>query len=257
MYFVFMMLLKTAVVPRIVAVAVAWYLSRHECWRSRAGTLGTVAGFVAGWFMQEFAVWLPQRYLDWMPVAALLLAIIPKFAPLPVAFLLVPPFATLQPPRPFAIGLVTCVTYAGGLFVGKTTAKINQRLLILVLMATGTACSVVLVQSFSLKFAQIAGLFTAALVPGIVWKNEPDGSVTGLAMFFYGLMSNLMFIGFANTSSNVPTSCFGLPLLAPVILLWNASGSAKQITRLVVVAALLLLSIIPALLAHPPWEGGV
>lgn len=257
MEFVLSILLKTAATPIAVAVAVAWSLNRHERWRHRAVTLGAAAGFIAGWFVQEFAVWVPQRYLDWMPAAALLLAFIPKLAPLPVALLLVPTFATLQPPRPFAIAMVTIITYVGGLLVEKPAAKINQRLLIIVLMATGTACSVVLVQSFSLKFAQIAGLTAAALAPGLVWTNRPEGSVTGLGMLFYGLMSNLMFIGFANTSSSVPTWCFGLPLLAPAFLVWQPASSGKNIARLVLIAALLLLTIVPALLAHPPWEGEV
>lgn len=255
MDFVVSMLLETAGIPIVVSVTVAWYVNRFDGWKNRATTIGTVCGFVAGWFAQEFSVWVPQRYLDWFPFVALLLAALPKFVPVVAAWLLVPSFAALQPPRVVAISMVTAVTYAGGLLLEKASTRISQRMLIGVMMATATACSIVLVQSFSLKFAQVAGLLAASLTPGLIWLNKPAGNTRDLPMLFYGLMSNLMFIGYANTSSNVPVWCFALPLLAPGLLIWNPSSNRTKVVRGVAIAGLLLLATIPALLAHPPWEG--
>ena len=257
MEFALRMLFKTAVIPIVVAIVVTWLTIRNGRLRNRAVTIGAVCGFFAGWFTQEFAVWIPQRYLDWIPTAALLLATLPKIAPLPSAWLLVPSFASLHLPRPWAIGIVTAITCAGGLLLERAATKIHQRLFVGVLMATGTVCSVVLVQSFSMKFAQIAGFLTAAFTPGLLWASKPEGNVKGLAMLFYGLMSNLMFIGYANTSSDVPAWCFALPVLAPAILIWNPTSGVKLKTCVAAIAALLLLSVVPALLAHPPWEADV
>lgn len=254
MGFVVSMLMETAAIPIVVAVVVAGLANRFPRLQHCATTLGVACGFIAGWYSQDWTVWWPQRYLDWMPAAALLLLVAPWVAPALASWLLVPPFASLQPSRPTAIGLVAFATYCGGLLLEKAAKKSNQRLLIGVLLATGTACAVVLGQSFSLKFPQIAGLLTAALTAGLLWTNSPDGNVAGLPMLFYGVMANLMFIGYANTSSNVPTVCFGLPLLAPLVLLWNPSTGPQRKARLAAVAAVLLLALVPAILAHPPWE---
>lgn len=255
MAFVFGMLLKTAAVPIVVAVVVTWLLNRLEKLKPQAATLGVACGFIAGWFFQEFSVWFPVRYLDWFPAAALILALLPRVSPLAAAWFLVPAFPKMVPPRLWAVGLVTASTYGFAWFLERALEKVQQRVLVSVFMATGTACSLVLVQSFSLKFAQIAGLFTASLAAPLLFTNKPEGNAKGLPFLFFGLMCNLMFIGYANTSSDVPTWCFALPLVTPLVLLWNPSSKKLQAVRYSLVVTVLLVAVIPALLVHPPWEG--
>ncbi|HAD61043.1 MAG TPA: hypothetical protein DCG12_17520 [Planctomycetaceae bacterium] len=254
MAFVFGMLVETAAIPVVVAVVVTWFTNRFSRLSGHAVTTGVAAGFVAGWYSQEFAVWIPERYLDWMPLAALFFLLLPRLVVLPATFLLVPSFASLQPPRPVAIGMVATGIYVFGLFVEKAASQVRQRLLTAVLMATGTSCSIVLVQSSSLKLAQIGGILTAALAPGAFWSGDPDRNSKGLAMLFFGLLSNLMFIGYANTYSDVPVWCFALPLAAPTLMIWNPSAGWQKKARIVAIATILLVAVVPALLAHPPWE---
>ncbi|MEC8557984.1 MAG: hypothetical protein VXZ82_23505 [Planctomycetota bacterium] len=254
MAFVVGMLIKTAAVPIVVAVVVTWLLHRLERLKPQATTLGVACGFIAGWFFQEFSVWFPVRYLDWFPAAALILALLPKVSPIAAAWFLVPAFPKMVPPRLWAVGLLTVFTYGLAWFLNKATDKIQQRALVGVFMATGTACSLVLLQSFSLKFAQIAGLLTASLTAALLFANKPGGNAKGLPFLFFGLMCNLMFIGYANTSSDVPTWCFALPLVAPLVLLWNPSSRKLQAVRYSLVVTILMVAVIPALLVHPPWE---
>lgn len=254
MEFVLSMLIETAAVPIGVAAVVIWLTSRYDRLRERSITIGVACGFIAGWFNQEFAVWMPERYLDWMPISSLLLVVFPRLAPLPAAALLVPSFASLTPPRPVSIGIVVTTTYMVGLLLRKSVDSISQRLLLAVLIATGTTCSIVLVQSSSLKLAQIAGLLTAALGPGLFAPGESKRCVQGLPFLFAGLMSNLMFIGYANTYSAVPLWCYPLPLAAPLFLVWNPSTARQERFRIISIVFVLVSATVAAVLSHPPWE---
>jgi hypothetical protein len=276
--FVFSLLIQTTLVPIVVSVIVAATVSRISRVASASGAISLAAGFFAGWAQQEWTVLQPTRYLDWLPWICVILAIvavgfavrIPRKILLPLtgaaclsaAWLLVPAFPRLQPPQPIAVAMIGAASI---LLVGPlehSAIRINTRLLTVCLMATGTAGSIVLAQSFALKFAQIAGILTAALAGTLLLgKSAAERSSVGLQLVFVTMFANLMFIGYANSSSDVPIYSYALIVAAPLAL-WGAfrSDSDEKSPRQRLLAGgvglvvILLIAVIPALLAHPPWD---
>jgi len=278
MDFIVSLLLQTALVPIVVSVIVAAGTSRISRLATVCGAVGLAAGFFAGWAQQEWTTLLPERYLDWLPWVCLALGLvsiglgvglrrkvmwsIAVVACLGAAWLLVPDFPRLQPARPIAVALVAAISLCSAGLLERAASRLDTRWLTVVLMATGTAGAIVLAQSFALKFAQIIGMLTAALAGGLLFsRNEPERSSVGLPLAFLTIVTNLMFIGYANSSSSVPTFCYALIAVAPLglcLVKWTNSpdGSIAKapVAALCVVATILLCAVVPALLAHPPWK---
>lgn len=279
MDFVLSLLLQTALVPAVVSVMFVFALGKFDRVTNSRGAIALGVGFFAGWCTQEWTTLQPVRYLDWLPWVGLTLSVaaivFSKYETRTLqgillaagcaasAWLLVPNFPRMQPSRIVALGIVATVSVLMVVTLEKTSKRIDSRLLITCLMATGTAASIVLAQSFAMKFAQIMGMLTAALVGSLLLNSRrTDQSQTGLCLIFLPLLTNLMFIGYANSSSDVPVFSYGLIALAPLglcIVLWNgktkeSSSNMASVAGAMIVAAVLLMAVVPAILAHPPWE---
>ncbi|MCH2213102.1 MAG: hypothetical protein MK110_17490 [Fuerstiella sp.] len=277
MEFVLSLLLQTALVPVVVSVVVVTTMNRIPRLVTASAAVAPGIAFFAGWAMQEWTTLQPVRYIDWCPYVALALGsiVLAIAAGLPqkmmwplvvatciaAAWLLVPNFPRLKPPRPQAIGLVAVTSI---LFVAATrpiAGRFSPRFLTACLMATGTAASVVLAQSFSLKFAQLMGILTAGLAGNLFYvKRSSDSSFVWMSLVFMPILINLMFIGYAGSPSQVPILCYAILPCAP-IMMWTSiffqredTPSPKELTvALVAVGVVLLIAVYPAVMAHPPW----
>lgn len=271
MDFVLSMLRETALVPVVVSVLVTaaiGRLSKLEC----VGAIALACGFFAGWASQNWATVKPARYLDWLPYAALLLAIVALVsakianrykwvvqaaAVVLVTWLMIPSFPRLQPTRPVATALVAVVSWGLVQASAGPQTRIPQRVLVAGLMAMGTSVSLIMAQSFGLKFAQIAGMLTAALAGALIFRSERIAA--GLTFVFLPLLCNLLFMGFASSSSDVPWYSFAIVPLA-VLSFWiypkdsNPNRAGSCIPACVLFTLVLLSAVVPAVLAHPPWE---
>ena len=271
MDFVLSMLRETALIPVVISVLVAAAsscFSKLEC----VGAIALACGFFAGWASQDWATMKPARYLDWLPYAAILLAVaavvsagIPnKFkwlvqaaAVVLVTWLMVPSFPRLQPTRPVATAMVAVLSWGLIQASAGSQTQVPQRVLVAGLMAMGTSVSLIMAQSFGLKFAQIAGMLTAALAGALIFRSERI--VAGLTVVFLPLLCNLLFMGYASSSSDVPWYSFAIVPLAVLCFRVYPKDSDPEKTRNCIFAgvlfALVLLSaVVPAVLAHPPWE---
>lgn len=284
MDFVITMVRDTALVSIIVSTVLAFGLNRPTWSKPFGGCVALVGGFFAAWASQPWTTLTPVRYLDWFPYVAItfcIVAVIMGLNPtkrwpwilavvgcILAAWFLVPDFRSLQPRRLYAIGISTATLIVAFAYE-ELARRIGPRWVIGCLMASGTVAAIVLAQSFGLKFAQIAGMLTAGLTGPLIvaWFSKTcDKTVdqyqyqntVGLSMTFSVVLSHLMFIGWANSSSNVPAFCYALVPLAPLGLWFAVLKGSRQFKPMVigmaVVVLLLLLALGPAIIAHPPWE---
>ncbi|MEO2036539.1 MAG: hypothetical protein ABGZ35_31070 [Planctomycetaceae bacterium] len=269
------MLVETALVPVIVSGIIVATMIRVPKLAPASGAVALGTAFFAGWATQQWTTLWPTRYLDWLPYVAVGLSVVALMstAGLPrkiiwplataacvgAAWLLVPPFARLQP---LAVCMIAAATLLLFVAVEPLRTRSNERLFIACLMATGTAGSIVLAQSFSLKFAQSMGILTAALAGSLLFgKGGSDSSSACLSLVFMTVLTNLMFIGYAGSTSDVPVFCYAILPFAPLAL-WIAAGVRNKEKRslsaaagaVVAFAIVLLVAVGPAVMAHPPWE---
>lgn len=302
--FVFTMLRETALIPAAVSLVVAAVV-HWLCPGRLPGAVAVGCGFFAGWASQDWGRLLPRRYLDWSPWVAVVLAItgclmlltdrrwirllLLLVACTAGAWLLVPDFPRLVPKRPVAVPLVAglgLITTSGLLLVDR---RVADRVFRIGFVMIGSTCALILAQSFGLKFSQMAGMLTAAVGGPLVFASPPGRGASGVV--FLPLLAAIMFMGYANSSSDVPVFCYFLPLLACLPLLIQAQrspastasgddlqpagptpartldsqgaersgGMARPTTNAQVVSwglviLLLIVAAVPAILAHPPWE---
>lgn len=272
---------ETAAIPVAVSLVGVWLLGRVAWIAAARGAVSLALAFIIGWSMQEWAELTPERYIDWLPYAAGALgavAIVSARVPRVVAWLLaiavcilvawklVPDFPKLQPPHAYACIIVAASSIVLMIATQRVSSRIPPRLITLALMATGTAGAIVLAQSFGMKLAQTTGILTAGLAGSLIFAGgDKQREPLGLSIVFLPLLCNVMFMGYATSSSEVPLFCYGLVPAAPLAL-WTASRSGDDSddqqprrrgrTAIACVALLVVLSIAvaAALLAHPPWE---
>lgn len=265
------MLRETALVPVVVSFFATLFLSRVsklEC----AGGIALAIAFFAGWASQEWTTLKPTRYLDWLPYSALLLAVAAIIAlKLPARFrwlfsgvaivlvtwLMVPSFDRLQPARPVAIALVAGVSWGLAIVSVELTSRLPQRMLIAALMAMGATGSLVVVQSFGMKVAQITGMLAAASTGALIFRG--DRLVAGVSSVFLPLLCNILFMGFATSTSEVPWFSFALvPLAVLPLRIYPSDPQPHEFRRRIIAWTLfvlvLLAALVPALLVNPPWE---
>lgn len=277
MDFVVSLLLQTALVPIAVSVSVMLAMIRIPRIAAASGAISLAAGFFSGWAMQEWTTLRPTRYLDWLPWVAATLSLIPLAsvfglsrkltigvtiaACFGAAWFLVPRFPSLGPAWPF-VATVAAASLLVAAGLEKPSLGMNSRLFTVCLMATGTAGAIVLAQSFAMKFAQILGMLTAALAGNLLMGSRNEERRTdGLPLVFATLLANLMFIGYANSSSNVPAYSYAIIAIAPLSLWFAGRNPSTEtpsrkpiIVGMALLAVILLLAVGPAILAHPPWE---
>lgn len=306
--FVLSMLRGTALWPTAVSLVVALAIHAVPV-RFASGGVAVACGFFAGWASQDWGRLQPERYLDWSPYIALLLAAVACITLMTsrhglrwclwlaacgiAAWLLVPDFPRLFPPRTVSVALVAAL---GGLTAGVVATfedRLPRRACTSAHLMTGSAAALILAQSYGLKFSQMAGMLTAALA-GPFLLASPGGK-RHTSIVFLPLLAAILFMGYANSSSDVPVFCYFLPVTAAIPLLLQRQPSsadsrpgkesaedraddqhperpsaqtpaavasviepqpsrARRITSWCFVALILALAVVPAILAHPPWE---
>lgn len=282
--FLLSMLRDTAIVPAIVSIVVAGLIWQLPIRRIHGG-VAVAAGFFGGWASQPWGTLEPERYLHWCPYAAVLLAVAAclfvssdrqwvRWGVLLIgsgvtAWFLVPDFPKLVPPKALAVALVTGLSFIVAALVEAVEHRLPRRASHVAFLMIGGACAMILAQSFALKFSQIAGMLTAALTGPLLFATDEQKRRT--AVVFLPLLGSVMFMGYASSTSEVPTFCYVVPLFAVVPLLMQVRPAsqgvqfnsldiqphpsfARTAVSWALVLAILLVASIPALLAHPPWE---
>ncbi len=278
MDFVQSFLIDTALVPVIASTIIAAILSRFQKSAVFSGATALSVAFFAAWASQDWAKLTPTRYLDWMPYCGLTLglvayvraALIPKWAQwlLIVAattgatWLLVPDFPRLQPPRVQAFAMISIASAILSMLLESLACRVKGRVFLTALMVSGTVGALVLQQSFGMKFAQILGMLTASLAgPFLYVRKQPEETLWGLPTVFSTLTCNLMFIGVSSSTSDVPRFCYAVVPLVPIGL-WLLALKSVEVSKtnrlkmvgIGLVALTAATAVIPALMAHPPWE---
>ena len=105
----------------------------------------------------------------------------------------------------------------------------------------------------------MAGSISTTVRPVTPATGKDQQSATGLPLVFVPMVCNLMFMGFASSSSDVPAYSFAIiPITATPLWILATSTEVRSKKRIVVtvvgVAALIAIAVVPALLAHPPWQ---
>ena len=239
--FVLSMLRGTALWPTAVSLVVALAIHAVPV-RFASGGVAVACGFFAGWASQDWGRLQPERYLDWSPYIALLLAAVACITLMTsrhglrwclwlaacgiAAWLLVPDFPRLFPPRTVSVALVAAL---GGLTAGVVATfedRLPRRACTSAHLMTGSAAALILAQSYGLKFSQMAGMLTAALA-GPFLLASPGGK-RHTSIVFLPLLAAILFMGYANSSSDVPVFCYFLPVTAAIPLLLQRQPSSTD-----------------------------
>jgi hypothetical protein len=247
-------LLFGIVVPALVAGTVLFLVTRFaalEVLKRSAAAVALAAGFLAGYGLLGLGPWKPQSHWHWLPYNLLLsLVALPLVGRVSgrwiiqgllsllvagaAAWVLVPTWPDLAPPRTIQMVVWTVAVVAMTLLLEPLTRRVSGRLLPLVLTATLLAAAIVLALSGSLRFAQIAGLGMAALAGMTVAASRVGTAepLSGAALSFSLLVSGLLLVGHVNSFSAVPTISYVLVPPAPLLLwmgvrFWPAPGIAS------------------------------
>lgn len=269
------MVMETAAVPVLVSVVLVLACAKIPRLSEFGSVIAVSIAFFCGWASQDWTTLSPTRYLDWLPYTGIGLAVlaVPVYYGVPgkyakglllsgcaiAAWLLVPDFPKLQPSRPMAILIVAAGSAVVVFVTGHAQTRLPSRILPATLMLTGIMAALVLAQSFGLKFAQIAGMLTASLAGPLVFPGKRPQVTAGPAAVFIPLLCSLMFMGYAASSSAVPVYSFALiPLAALPLLIVAVDEKPRSKQRIVAaivgITVLLGVAVVPAVLAHPPWQ---
>lgn len=286
--------------PAAVALAVAVLLQRllPQALGERFGlALALAAGFFAGyWLLPPWASLLPQRHWQWLPYVALAAAFAgwtsgpsaspgrtggpldfprrtggPSYVawilwvglPLVSAWLLVPTWATLWPPRLTAIPLLALYLVLEMGLLAALPERLTGRLLVSLMTACAIAVALSIAIGVSLKLAQVAALAAAALTgcaaAGFVPRarlasGEPARAISsrGIIPIFAVLVGGLAFVGAIEPDPPLPIVL--LAPAAPLVLWLFAAGPLAKVSgwkaaALQVAAVLLPLAIALAVVA--------
>ncbi|MCI0359287.1 MAG: hypothetical protein L0211_12485 [Planctomycetaceae bacterium] len=246
----FQTILTTAVVPFVAAVAAAWvvrWLAPAEIGKRYALGFAVAGGFFTGYWLLPDAALVPVKYWQWLPylaagavLGAMTLAggatwpervAAHAMLALVAAWLLVPDWEVLQPPRHVAVPLLA------GYFLLLMTllTALPDRLVGPQFVALLSACAGVLglliAIGLSFSYGQIAAVAAAALggawLAALVMQRSRRGgaepadwlttSIRGLIPVFAILVGGLAFVGTIDPDPPMPSM-----LVAPValLLLW-------------------------------------
>lgn len=238
----------SAVAPTTVALVVAtlWRKLVPAAWSEHSALpLGVALGFFAGyWLLPDWAPLWPTRHWQWLPYLVLPTAIaggLPERAgrlvrwfalavlALAAAWLLVPKWPDLYPPRLVSVGLVTAYLMvlsaaldalpdraAGRWFAGSLVAV--AAVLTVVLLTLGT--SALFARVSLVAAAALAGSFVATYFAGL---NSAQAT-RGAAPVYVILTGGLAYVGAIEPSQPLPWM-----LLVPAVpLAWWLMAVSKQ-----------------------------
>jgi hypothetical protein len=202
------------------------------------------AAFFVGYaLLPDWASLRPERHWHWLPYLCLAAMVAGPVAIAPgvmiwerwllfvlisiaAAWLLVPSWSGLQPPRPAWIAIL-----AGGMWsLAAALDALPERLrgpwFLLYLMLTAMAVAIGLAAGISLKYGQIAGIAAAAL-GGLLLARQPPLATRGLILCFMVLVGSIAFVGCIEPQQ--PRFALILMPLAPLALWLFAFGPLAKL----------------------------
>lgn len=275
-------IVRGMVIPALasfIALALLRFGNRTDVSNRYRGALAILLGTLLGYSLLSLGPWIPTAHWHWLPSAMILAAIVGpvscaegvrlidrillySVAGIIIAWFLVPEWEDLEPSRTallivHAVFLISC-SIAIGPLAEKTPGPIIPMLLLLMMFAT----AIVLAQSGSLRFAQIAlaggSAILGVLISSIIWRN--DDHLRGTSMICATLVVGLSVIGRVHSFSDVPLASYILLPLS-ILLAWLASWPKKPNRAVRILVSLCLPTIVlivavgMALLAEAGGDG--
>jgi len=272
--------LAMAVLPLVPAVGLAWLLG----WLVPAETskryvlgLAVAAGFFAGYVVLPDPALVPVKYWHWLPylAAASVLAAMTQapgvswpvrlvasgLVALAAAWLLVPDWEDLKPPRHITIGLLAAYF---ALLTAAMTPLPNRLVgvqFLGLLAAAAAVLALLIALGFSLRFGQLAAVAAAAFagvwLAALAMSNWPRGderhpawlptAIRGLVPVFALLIGGLAFVGTIDPDPQMPVML--VAPLAPLALWLFAAGPLARLQGLSAILAQCAAVAIPLLIA--------
>ncbi|MCA9130505.1 MAG: hypothetical protein KDB22_25630, partial [Planctomycetales bacterium] len=259
------------------AFATGVLTQRVQTWSIASATLALMASTALGPLLFNWLPWWPELHWQWLPILVLFAGttgLVPAlsqqfpqfrvkpgesvFKPLGLvrlvsilviagltAYLLVPDWQRLDNVRVWYVVGLASVIFIVSCLSSYGVQRSEPALPALLLFSTGLAVGILLFLSGSLKFAQLAGLPTAA---GAAWwllagrSRLTSDSLAVAAPAFIAVITGLLFCGYINSFSSLPVACYAIVVLAPASLGLRAvrrtglaresiSGNHQQIDR--------------------------
>ena len=231
--------------PAVVALAAAFVLQRilpERIGQRMALAVALAAGFCAGyWLLGEWTSLIPQRHRQWLPWLAITAAfaggsrassyvswIVWALLAAASAWVLVPTWATLWPPRLVMIPLLAAYLLLLMALLAALPDRLLGRLFVVLLAAAAIGVALLIAVGVSLKISQIAlaaaaafgGCSVAAFIPSKAVQSADSERATasrGLIPAFAVLIGGLAFAGTIEPQPPLP-----IILLAPAapLALW-------------------------------------
>ncbi len=200
-------------------------------------TICFVAGFFVGCLLQDMAVLLPHRHWQWVPYTTLAASVVAVwtssfrltlrlmaglFVSTAIAWLLVPTWESLSPPRTVcALGL------AGYLFCGtgallRWSPRVKPTTLFVISLMTIVAISIIVSVEISITYGQM-GVVAAVAWAATAWKlsREHDAlNIAGVLPAFFVMATGVAWCAFIEPQP--PLLPMSVLPLAPIIGLISA-----------------------------------
>jgi hypothetical protein len=231
--------------PAAVALAAALVLERilpERIGQRMALAVALAAGFCAGyWLLGEWTTLIPQRHRQWLPWLAIAAAFVGgirassyvswiawTLLAAASAWVLVPTWATLWPPRLVTIPLLAAYLLLLMALLAALPDRLLGRLFVVLLTAAAIGVALLIAIGVSLKISQVAlagaaafgGCSVAAFTPSAAAKSVGSAQAAasrGLIPAFAVLIGGLAFAGTIEPQPPLP-----IVLLAPAapLMLW-------------------------------------
>ncbi|MEX0702073.1 MAG: hypothetical protein WD069_08250 [Planctomycetales bacterium] len=231
----FEILVYGALVPAAVAIGALWIARRvlpPTSSSRHAAALAFAGGFCAGYaLLPEWAPWSPSRHWHWLPYLAAAAAVTGPIAvaagvsrperwllcllsAIVAAWLLVPTWASLQPPRTTWVPLLAGYLFLLAALLDDLPDRVPGPMLRGVLFVVAATAAAVIADRVSISQARVAGLAAGALGGIAVGSGRRGNGVQlrGLAPAFAIVVGGGAFAGCIDP----PKPLYGL-LLAPAV----------------------------------------
>jgi hypothetical protein len=269
------------IVPAGVAIAIFLLCRRFlpEGARDRYAAAAAVAiAFLVGYALMPWTQWTPKRHWQWLPYAGAVAMVAGPVAlasglvvaerwllrlllAAGTAWLLVPTWSTLSPPRPALLAMLTAYLFIVMTGLVSLPDRLMTRLFLVHLAIAAAGVALLLAVEVSLTFGQLAGIVTAAIAGccvGSLFGTSPIVS-RGLIPIFVVLIGGLAFVGCIE--SQPPRFAMLLAPAAPMVL-WvcnwgpiaRMSGKKAIAAQTGVVLAALALALACAMLLSQASE---
>ncbi len=254
-------LFQGVIAPAVAAYVVALVLMRLSRGSRGVGAAAYAVGQILGtaWFLYGTGDWLPTRNLQWVPWVGLAAAavgptviatglttierwILVLLTSLFAAFVLVPQWPDLWPPRPVSIALFVVTTFMVHRLTDHLTQRTPPRMIVLSMAATSLGAALLIAATFSLSVGESALMTAAALSGTAVALLFQDNAlaVRGLCLPFVLTVSGWCYVAAIEPTPPLFPLLF-LPAV-PLVLWFTAVGPVSRWTSRArwITAALLL-----------------